>query len=35
MVPDREFLDKRENVEVVWEEVLFFFGIAGRSNGRG
>ena len=35
VVPNREFLDKRENVEVVWEEILFFFGIAGRGNGRG
>jgi hypothetical protein len=35
MVSNCEFLDERENVEVIWEEVFLFFGIAGGSNGRG
>jgi hypothetical protein len=35
MVSNCEFLDERENIEIVWEEVFLFFGIAGRSNGRG
>tara|TARA_R110002060_G_scaffold22691_4_gene30799 strand:- start:146 stop:253 length:108 start_codon:yes stop_codon:yes gene_type:complete len=30
---DGEFFDKREDVEVVWEKVFFFLGIA--SGGRG
>jgi hypothetical protein len=35
VVSNCEFLDKWEDVEIVWEKVFFFFGIAGRSNRRG
>lgn len=36
VVSDRELFDQRENVEVVWEQVLFLFGIASRGGaGRG
>jgi len=33
VVSDSKLLDERENVEVVWEEVFFFFGIAGGGRG--
>ena len=35
VVTDGELLDEREDVEVVWEEVFFFFGVAGGGNRRG
>jgi hypothetical protein len=35
VVSDGKFLDERENIEVVWEEVFLFFRITGGSNWRG
>lgn len=35
VVSDCEFLDKREDIEIIWEEIFFFLGIARGSNGRG
>jgi len=35
VVSNCEFLDERENVEIVWKQVFFFFGVARRGNRRG
>jgi hypothetical protein len=35
VVSNCEFLDEREDIEVVWEEVFFLFRIAGGSDRRG